>query len=110
MNTVITQAYMGFTNGTTGPGEPYQTNVPVRLPLTADRAKIMSFRCTRQEGFGATFTIEAAGAVVAVIGGSVPDQITGNLAEILIQGYRVEDVTVTATQRSGLLVTLLGEV
>lgn len=110
MISVITQAYMGFTNGATGPGEPYQVGVATRLPLTADTAKIMSIRCTRQEGFGATFTVEAAGAVIAVIGGSIPDDIVGDLAEIQIKGYRVEDVTITATQRSGLLVTLLGEV
>lgn len=108
--TVISQDYMGFTTGAPGNGEAYAVNTPTRLTLSGDRAKVIAFRVTRQEGFGATFTIQAGGSTILVIGGTVPDDVVGELFEVLVRGFRVEDVTVTATQRSGLLVTLLGEV
>lgn len=108
--TVISQDYMGFTSGAIGAGESYATNVPTRLTLSGDRARVIAFRVTRQEGFGATFTIQAGGSTILVIGGTIPDDVVGELFEVLIRGFRVEDITVTASQRSGLLVTLLGEV
>ena len=110
MLTVIAQDYLGFA-ATNTPAEPYPINTPTRLSFgSSSRARILSFRPTRQEVFGLTFTITAGPTTLAVLGGFIPDQITGDLFELKVTGYNIEDVRVTASGRGGLLVTLLGDV
>lgn len=107
---LVSQDFMGFTNGALGPGEQYPVNQATRLTLSSFPGnKVLSFKITRQDSFGPVITIAAAGDVLCVIGGISPDYLTGQLFELQIRGFRVEDVTVTATGRCALLVTLLAE-
>lgn len=108
---LISQDFMGFTGGALGPGEQYGLNTPTKLTLSSyPGAKVLSFKVARQDSFGPTITISAAGDTLAVIGGISPDYLVGQLFEIQIRGFRVEDVTVTCTGRCAVLVTLLAEV
>lgn len=104
----VAQAFMGFAATPNGQAASYATNADVRLPLSSSSGvRQVCFAVANQTDFACTWTVKANGKVLAVFGGPVGDEYVGRvLPPLLVQGFRVEDVTVSASGASGLLVTL----
>lgn len=104
----VAQAFMGFAAVPDGQSATYALNTDTRIPLSSSSGvRRVCFSVANETDFAVAWTVKANGKTLAVFGGAAGDEYVGRVfPPLLVQGFRVEDVTVSASGASGLLVTL----